>query len=156
VAAAWLDPPPPPVSGAARASDGDSFVLGDDRIRLLGLDAPELRQQCQDETGVDWACGASARDHMAGLLGGGEVRCTPEDKDQYDRLLARCTVGGADLGASMVSAGLAISAGDYGREEQAARQARRGIWRGGFERPADWREDNPRGGGFGFMRLPWF
>ncbi|MCS6760124.1 MAG: hypothetical protein MO852_15225 [Candidatus Devosia euplotis] len=42
----WLDPPLPPVIGVGRASDGDSFRLGSERVRLLGLDAPELAQQC--------------------------------------------------------------------------------------------------------------
>jgi endonuclease YncB( thermonuclease family) len=142
--AAGLDTPPPPVSGAARASDGDSFRLGQDRVRLLGLDAPELAQLCAGADGRDWPCGRAARDRMANLLASGPVDCRPEDTDQYDRLLARCSVGGDDLGASMVSAGLAVSSGDYWREEQAARSGKLGIWAGGFDRPADWRDDHPR------------
>lgn len=142
--AARLDPPPPPVSGQARASDGDSFRLGEDRVRLLGLDAPELAQTCAGADGAQWACGRAARDRMAGLLASGTVDCVPEDKDQYDRLLARCTVRGKDLGATLVAEGLAVSSGDYWREEQAARTTELGIWAGGFERPRDWRDDHPR------------
>lgn len=33
--------------------------------------------------------------------------------------------------------------------EEAAREARRGIWSGSFELPQKWRQDNPRGGGGG-------
>ncbi|UJW87881.1 thermonuclease family protein [Devosia sp. SL43] len=150
--AARLDPPPPPVSGTARASDGDSFRLGDDRVRLLGLDAPELAQQCLGADGLQWPCGRAARDRMAALLASGNVDCIPQDKDQYDRLLARCTIDKSDLGATMVAEGLAVSSGDYWREEQAARAARLGIWAGGFDRPADWREDHPRPQGV----LGWF
>ena len=79
-----------------------------------------------------------------GVLAGGAVDCRPEDKDQYDRLLARCAVAGRDVGALMVAEGLAVSVGDYWQQEAAARAARRGIWAGGFERPADWRDDHPR------------
>lgn len=142
--AARLDPPPSPVSGTARASDGDSFRLGQDRVRLLGLDAPELSQDCAAADGSRWPCGRVARDRMAALLAAGPVDCRPEDTDQYDRLLARCSIGGNDLGALMVAEGLAVSSGDYWREEQAALADKRGIWAGGFDRPADWRDDHPR------------
>lgn len=139
-----LDPAPPPVSGRASASDGDSFRLGDQRIRLLGIDAPELSQLCTDEKGAEWPCGRVARDRMAALLSSGAVDCHPEDHDQYDRLLSTCSVRKNDLAAIMVAEGLAISAGRYWTEQQAARQERLGIWAGGFERPRDWRDDHPR------------
>ena len=132
------------MAGNARASDGDSFRLGDDRVRLLGLDAPELAQDCVAADGNNWPCGRAARDRMAALLADGPVDCRPEDKDQYDRLLARCSIRGRDLGALMVTEGLAIAAGLYWQEEATARAARRGIWAGGFDKPADWRDDHPR------------
>ena len=144
VVAAALDPPPPPVTGLARASDGDSFRLGDDRVRLLGLDAPELRQNCTDADGRTWSCGRAARDRMAALLAAGIADCRPEDIDQYDRLLATCMVAGRDLGATMVAEGLAVSSGRYWTEEAAARRARLGIWAGNFDAPRDWRDDHPR------------
>ena len=55
--AAWLDPLPPRFSGAAIAADGDSLRLGTDRIRLVGIDAPELTQVCWDASGAEWPCG---------------------------------------------------------------------------------------------------
>lgn len=152
VLASWLDTPLPAVGGSGRASDGDSFHLGDDRVRLLGLDAPELAQDCAGADGARWACGRVARDRMASLLASGPIDCRPEDRDRYDRLLARCAVDGMDLGATLVAEGLAVSAGDYWDEQSAARSARRGIWAGGFDMPADWRIDHPRGSGL----LGWF
>lgn len=146
VVAARLDSLPP-VVGNARVSDGDSFRLGQDRIRLLGLDAPELAQLCTRADGANWPCGRVARDRMAGLLSSGPLDCTPEDKDQYGRLLATCTLHGRDLGLVMVEEGLAISAGRYWSEESAARAAGLGIWQGGFDLPRDWRDDHPRSGG---------
>ena len=137
----------PPVAGSARASDGDSFRLGEDRVRLLGLDAPELAQLCTRSDGSDWPCGRAARDRMAALLSSGPVDCIPEDKDQYGRLLATCILQGGDLGVVMVEEGLAISTGRYWTEEAAARADGRGIWQGGFDAPRDWRDDHPRSGG---------
>lgn len=144
VLAAALDAPPPPLSGHGRAGDGDSFRLGEDRVRLLGLDAPELTQDCTDKAGRDWACGRMARDRLAGLLAAGPAHCRPEGIDQYERLLATCSVAGNDLGETLVSEGLAVSSGRYWTQEAAARRDRLGIWAGDFEAPRDWRDDHPR------------
>ena len=142
--AAAFDQPPPPVSGQGRVSDGDSFRLGDDRIRLLGLDAPELAQECARADGQTWSCGRAAHDRMAQLLAAGPADCRPEDADRYDRLLATCLVAGRDLGSTMVAEGLAVAAGRYWVEEAAARRDRLGIWAGDFEAPRNWRDDHPR------------
>ena len=144
----WLDMPLPAVGGAGRASDGDSFRLGEERVRLLGLDAPELNQDCASSMEGRWPCGRAARERMAALLASGAVACQPEGRDRYDRLLARCSVDGADMGATLVAEGLAIAAGDYWSEQGVARAAGRGIWAGGFENPADWRADHARPSGF--------
>ena len=146
--ASWLDNPGPAIAGAGRASDGDSFRLGEDRVRLLGLDAPELSQDCPTSNQSRWPCGRAARDRMAALLASGPVACQPEGRDRYDRMLARCRINDKDLGAIMVAEGLAISAGDYWVEQNTARAALRGIWEGGFDKPADWRDDHPRPHGF--------
>jgi endonuclease YncB( thermonuclease family) len=142
IVAAYLDPGPSRVSGNARASDGDSFRLGDQRVRLLGIDAPELGQSCDDGNGNDWSCGQASRNRMAELLRQGRVDCQPEETDRYGRVLAYCSVNEQDLGGVMVSEGLAIASGAYWQEESAARDAKAGIWQGGFERPRDWRQDN--------------
>tara|TARA_R110002124_G_scaffold9586_13_gene49302 strand:+ start:19414 stop:19962 length:549 start_codon:yes stop_codon:yes gene_type:complete len=110
VLADWLDPPLPPVAGIGQASDGDSFRLGADRVRLLGLDAPELNQHCATSQDGRWPCGRVARDRMAGLLASGSLQCQPEGHDRYGRLLAHCTIDGSDLGAIMVAEGLAVAA----------------------------------------------
>ncbi len=114
-------------------------------MRLLGIDAPELRQTCRDGSGQKWPCGMAARDHMASLLRKGAVECRPEEHDQYGRLLAECRVNKVDLAAALVSGGYAVSADKYGAEERAARDARRGIWQGEFELPKDWRRDHEDG-----------
>jgi endonuclease YncB( thermonuclease family) len=155
VLAAYLEPGAPPVGGSARASDGDSFRIGEHRIRLLGIDAPELRQTCLDNEGQSWPCGIAARNRMAQLLAQGEVQCQPEGTDRYQRLLAYCTAGKDDLGARLVGEGLAIAAGRYEYEEQRAREAKLGIWQGGFETPRSWRQDHT-GTVFGWRLLSIF
>jgi endonuclease YncB( thermonuclease family) len=151
-----LDPLPPRFTGEARASDGDSLRVGGDRVRLLGLDAPELDQVCWTGEGAEWPCGREARTAMAALLARGSVECATSGEDKFGRFLATCEVGGADLGAAMVEAGLAISNDDYAREESRAREAKRGIWGGRFANPREWRDEGPSDDpGIGFFDQLW-
>ena len=101
VVAALLEPLPPALSGRATVADGDTLRLGDERIRLIGLDAPELDQTCIDADGAAWPCGRElepigcASSSTADAV---QLR-RPKDRDRYGRYLGRCTVGGDDLGA---------------------------------------------------------
>src|SRR5690606_25654366 len=109
-----LQPPAPQLEGRAQAVDGDTLRLGSTRIRLTGLDAVELEQDCTDKAGKDWACGTAARAFLADAVGKGSTTCRSEGRDRYGRTLARCTVGGADLGDAIVRAGWAVAELDYG------------------------------------------
>lgn len=129
----------PPLSGRAVAVDGDTLRLGARRIRLTGLDAPELDQTCTDASGRDWQCGAKARAFVADALAGRNVSCTSSGHDIYGRTLASCRIGDADLGMQIVSAGWAVADFGYLGQEASAHAAGRGIWSGSFVAPAEWR-----------------
>ncbi len=66
------------------------------------------------------------------------------------QLNGRCTVAGEDMGAWMVSQGLALAyrrySLDYVDEEADAQAARRGIWAGEFVKPWEWRRGKQRCG----------
>lgn len=143
--AAHLDPLPPRLVGMARAADGDSLRLGEKRVRLIGIDAPELDQACWRDDGSEWACGRVARDHLAAILMGATISCTPQGEDKYGRTLANCEADGRDLGAIMVSDGLAVADSDYLAEQLSARASGKGIWAGRFTNPREWRKDGPPG-----------
>lgn len=138
-----LEPAPEPLSGHLSASDGDSFHWGRDRVRLLGIDAPELEQSCRNADGAAWPCGQLARDRLAHLLKG-TMACTRHGQDRFGRALATCSSDARDIAATLVRAGWAISTQGYDREQAAARSARLGIWVGPFQTPHVWREENPR------------
>lgn len=129
-----------PISGPAYAVDGDTLRLAESSVRLLGIDAPEIDQPCTDATGVSWACGEAARDSLASLVEGNEVRCMPTGRDTYGRILARCTLGQDDLGAELVSLGFALSEREYFPQQAEARAEKRGVWAGEFAAPRVWRE----------------
>lgn len=138
--AAWLDPEPGQLSGQARISDGDSFHLGEERVRLLGIDAPELAQTCKTAKGGDWPCGRVARDRLSALIRSGTLDCDAEGRDKYRRILATCRVDGRDIGKVMVAEGLAVSSDGYWLEQQAAKAKRLGLWQGSFQQPRAWRD----------------
>ena len=135
------------VSGPARASDGDTLNLTGVHVRLHGIDAPELAQSCSRD-GASWPCGRAAADRLAELVAGKSVRCEQRDIDDYGRTVATCRAGGIDLSAAMVDAGLATALPHfttaYVANEARAREQRRGIWAGEFERPSDYRAAHPR------------
>ena len=63
--------------------------------------------------------------------------------DRYRRPVARCAVGGVDLGGWLVENGWALAyrryGADYVTQEETARAARRGLWAGSFVTPWDFR-----------------
>ncbi|MDQ0503861.1 thermonuclease family protein [Xanthobacter agilis] len=131
------------VAGPATVIDGDTLRLDGQRIRLTGMDAPELAQTCMRD-GQSWPCGATARFALVELVQRGDVFCAGSGADAYGRMLARCTVDGVDIAEELVRQGLALADGRYGTAEAEARAARRGLWAGRFERPRDYRAAHPR------------
>ena len=129
----------PPLTGMVeRVVDGDTIDIAGQRIRLRGLDAPEWNQTCRTAAGGDWQCGAEASRRMRELTRGRTLTCQPEGHDRYGRLLATCRDGSTDIAEALVADGLATSS-RYAAAEALARKARRGLWQGSFDTPADWR-----------------
>lgn len=127
------------VIGNVRVIDGDSLILAGEQVRLRGIDAPELAQSCE-RGGRSWSCGREARDRLRRLIERRTVTCDAAKRDQHERLLGVCKAGRQEINRWMVENGWAVSYGAYAKAERAARDARRGIWSGTFERPRDWRD----------------
>ena len=78
------------------------------------------------------------------------MTCEARTTDRFGRTVAVCSAEAVpDLGEAMVRDGYAIDLGGaagnpYASAEAEARDAKRGIWRGTFKRPSDWRQTNPR------------
>ncbi|MGH6760165.1 MAG: thermonuclease family protein [Phyllobacterium sp.] len=126
-------------SGKAFAVDGDTLMFENKRVRLVGIDAPELGQTCKGRQG-DFPCGREARSKLRALIGGQAVKCSGWQTDRYGRLLVECFKGDINLNQAMVESGWAISYGDYENSEAIASRNRAGLWAGDFERPQDWRK----------------
>ena len=134
------------LSGLARVVDGDGVSIGGVSIRLWGIDAPELRQECV-RGGEVYACGRESADHLTRLVEGRPVVCTQLDRDRHGRPVSRCWARDVDLSAAQVEAGHALAFRRYSEEyvphEDRARAARAGMWAGPFVAPWEYRAARP-------------
>jgi endonuclease YncB( thermonuclease family) len=136
------------IVGRASVIDGDTIDIRGERIRLFGIDTPESTQLCSMQ-GKPYRCGQQAALALADKLGQKTVHCSEKDVDRYGRTVAVCFVAGEDINRWLTSEGWALAyrkySLDYVDAEDAAREAGRGLWRGDFEPPWEWRKQHPRG-----------
>eukprot|EP01017_Pseudomicrothorax_dubius_P016089 TRINITY_DN1830_c0_g1_i1.p1 TRINITY_DN1830_c0_g1~~TRINITY_DN1830_c0_g1_i1.p1 ORF type:complete len:180 (+),score=32.09 TRINITY_DN1830_c0_g1_i1:510-1049(+) len=128
-----------------RIVDGDTIKAGGQRIRLFGIDAPEMDQTCWDKRKREWPCGVRAKDFLVDFIQDKKLACEVEDVDRYKRLVATCrTEEGSDIAEALVKAGLAVPYTRYTKRYQEhaedARESNQGIWSGGFEVPEQHRK----------------
>ena len=132
-----------PIEGAAVAVDGDTLDIAGTRIRLEGIDAPEMAQACKRASGGDWACGREAQHVLSAIIHNKTIACDPRGKDKYQRILGVCFVDGEDINAFMVETGYARAFVKYSQAyvagEASAKTAGAGIWQGESEAPWDFR-----------------
>jgi endonuclease YncB( thermonuclease family) len=128
--------------GNAQAKDGDSLVINDIEVRLYGIDAPELNQSCGSNAG-EYPCGREAKDALRGLLRNKIINCKSLETDRYGRAVSICWDGKLEINSEMVRQGWAIAyfrhATAYAKAQKEARATKRGIWRGRFEMPENYR-----------------
>ncbi|TRL36870.1 thermonuclease family protein [Rhizobium straminoryzae] len=128
-------------NGPFAVLDGDTLAEHGQRLRLTGIDAPEIDQTCARADGTAWPCGRVARARLSALIAQAEPQCRGAAVDRYGRPLVTCEADGEDLNGRLVREGLALASGSvrYRAEQAAAETARRGLWSGSFETPRDFR-----------------
>lgn len=102
--------------GAVRVIDGDTIEIAGQRVRLHAIDAPESDQTCKDTSGSIWDCGAWVTREARALFEGKPAKCMEHDVDRYGRIVATCRIDGIDMGATLVTSGLAFAYRRYGLE----------------------------------------
>lgn len=132
-----------PFAIRATVVDGDTLASSGGRLRLTGIDAPEMAQLCERD-GVAYRCGEQARAAMGRIVGDGALTCASIGVDRYDRRVVRCVNrDGQDIAATLVAEGWARAYRQYSMEyvpqEDEARTRGRGIWAGQSDPPWDWR-----------------
>ena len=133
------------IEGNTKIIDGDTLHIGKYKIRLHGIDAPELNQNCNFEN-KDWNCGQKSRNFLLNTINSNSVNCKVTDIDQYKRYVAICFSGKLNLNEIIVKNGWAIAyryySKDYVEEELYAKTKKIGIWKGSFEEPYIYRKKN--------------
>ena len=144
------------LTGPARIVDGDTIEIDDVNVRLAGLDAPERTQECRDARDEVYGCGRLATDYLTFLVADRPVTCRGNGRDRWGRMIGVCMVEGTNLSEAMIRRGWAVAfMGDLDGLERQAREAGVGMWRGPFDRPADWRRQRRSAAGilsFGALR----
>lgn len=134
--------------------DGDTFRVKCDgreqKIRLCGIDAPEVKQPL----------GIESRDYLRSLIAKakGQVIVVEMDRDKYGRIVAEVLLETPEweqsLQEEMLTAGMAYhyqkfsgnchNADVFDTAEDIGRSGLRGVWKlpGGGERPWDYRKQN--------------
>ncbi|MET0638610.1 MAG: thermonuclease family protein [Hyphomicrobium sp.] len=133
------------ITGVGRVVDGDTLDVGPTRVRLEGIDAPEIAQTCQTASGDTWNCGTAAAAKLRSLAERKDVACDRTGFDRYRRTLATCFADGIDIDEAMVRSGLAWAFLKYSVAyvaiEADARKAKIGVWQGPAQAPWDFRHD---------------
>jgi endonuclease YncB( thermonuclease family) len=92
--------------------DGDTIRCDDERIRLLEIEAPEVKgsPRCRRNLPRDWCdytLGDRSRVVLERFLRSGPVRIDRHGRDRYGRTLAHLTVRGRDAGEYLIAQGVA-------------------------------------------------
>ncbi len=134
------------MEGTPKVIDGNTIELDGQTIRLFGVDAPEIGQSCLIKKRL-YNCGMVARAALFDLTAGTKVTCKviapgPKDSTAEGRP-GRCFAAGYDLSEGMAYTGWALAeravSERYVAYELRARDAGRGLWKGNFVAPWDWR-----------------
>jgi endonuclease YncB( thermonuclease family) len=135
------------ITGKARVIDGNTIAFEDGvEVDISGgMDAPELKQMGLRD-GAPYPCGEEAAAFLRNMIGENSVTCyintkhgMPQGRDR--RLRGPCLVGESRVDEAMVLGGWAVSDhSQYNALEIIARENGRGLWRGQFVAPKEWRK----------------
>jgi hypothetical protein len=87
--------------------DGDTFDCIGTRIRLMGIDAPEMPDHCRPGRRCTKGDPLAAKEYLQSLATG-RVTCRVTEIDHYGRSIARCHAGEVDLSCAMIASGHAV------------------------------------------------
>ena len=145
------------IYGTPKIIDGDTVHINSKKIRLEGIDAPEIRQQCQKvflkisaiigfSFKKNYSCGVISKKKLVNKIKTSQINCISSGRDRYKRYLATCYKDGINLNKWMVRNGLAVAykrySKDYLGDEAHAKENKLGLWKGSFIRPEKWRKLN--------------
>ena len=145
------------ISGIPKVVDGDTININNYKIRLEGIDAPEMKQKCKKDSFKisflisftfykDYNCGRVSKEKLIIKINNSEVKCISTSKDRYKRYIATCFKEKININQWMVRNGHAIAYRRYSKkyvlDEDFAKENKLGLWQGKFMNPEKWRKLN--------------
>jgi endonuclease YncB( thermonuclease family) len=110
-------------------------------VRLYGVKAPPLDQDCQIGGDEVWRCGLASAAALLQAVQGQQVECRGNSIDNKGRLLAICFVAGRSLNQFMVEMGWAGAdkavSTMFVDFEAEARATKRGLWSSNYRPQVD-------------------
>lgn len=103
------------------AIDGDTLKCGRERIRLIGIDAPEMPGHCRRNRKCTAGDPVASRRSLARAMAAGPLRMQAVGTDRYGRTLAVVWAGGDNLSCAQLAARQAIYKPDW--------DSQRRVWR---------------------------
>lgn len=139
------------IEGYPRIVDGDTLVFQEksgqkEKVRLLGIDAPESKQICINQGGKEYLCGVESKAYLETIIGKDPVQCLAAKRDQYARVLGVCfdEKTGKELNEAMVKNGEALAYVQFSKAyvggEAEAMNGHKGLWQGKFQKPWEYRK----------------
>ena len=129
-----------------RIIDADTLVLNGVKVRLNGIDAPEMGQNCEDINLKMYDCGVSSKRALQNFIQMRPdeiVQCQYIGKDAYGRMIGDCSIGKININMWLVENGWALAYRKYSKKyvenENSAKHNLAGIWSGKFVEPWKWR-----------------
>lgn len=108
-------PPPAIICERPFVIDGDTFSCRNlpIRVRMLGIDAPEMPGHCAAGRRCTPGNGQASKTALIAMVRAGPLVVKAQGHDYYGRILARVSVNGSDLSCAMVARKAAVLR--YGR-----------------------------------------
>lgn len=107
---------------AVTVTDGDTIKLGSERIRLLGIDAPEIHG-CRRGRVCAPGDGRASKRSLEGMMGG-RIKVQRAGRDRYGRTLAQVYVGGRNVACEQLRRGQAVYVAKWDNGGMLARECR--------------------------------
>ena len=130
------------IAGIPYVIDADTLDINNTRIRLEGIDAPESKQTCTQNTQTV-ACGKAATLFVQDFLDNTHVACSVSSIDRYGRSIATCYADDININETIVAYGWALAyrrySSAYINAENNAKAQNRGLWQMTFIPPWEWR-----------------
>ena len=98
IASSALADPTTLTGTVSKVRDGDTIEVGKIPIRLNGVSAPEMNEPL----------GPQSKAFMIDLVMGKHVRCELDGSKTHDRFVGICYLGEQDIGARLITNGLAL------------------------------------------------